>query len=174
MIRDGAMRLCDNCGKYSEGAFCQACGKPFPPPLSNEPQHDQVEFRSPVEPQRPVREEPSPAQSSQYTYRTDSSGSYQYRTETYRYRGSTNVHLGRQEDASTAWALGVVALIFAFLFSPLGLIFGILAVHLGRKGQREGLARADAAVTTGYISIVISVLMMIILLGLLIGLRSVS
>lgn len=168
------MRVCDNCGTSSNEAFCPSCGRPFPPPVPTEPHQDQVEFRPPVEPQRPVYVEPAPTQVSRYTYRQDRSQSYQYRHETYRYRGPTEVGVFTmpKNDASTAYALGVLSVVFALVFGVLGIVFGVMAIYLGRKGQREGLAKADAAVRMGYIGTALSVLFMLLFLFLFIGMFS--
>ena len=168
------MRVCDNCGTSSSEAFCPSCGRPFPPPIPGEPHHDQVEFQPPAEPQRPVYLEPSPTQVSRYTYRQDRSQSYQYCHETYRYRGPTEVGVFTmpKNDASTAYGLGVLSVVFAFVFGVLGIVFGVMAIYLGRKAQREGLARADAAVRMGYIGIALSVLFTLLLIGMLTSLFS--
>lgn len=162
------MRVCDNCGTSSAEAFCPSCGRPFPPPIPTEPHQDQVEFRPPVEPERPVHVEPTPMQYSRHTYTQGRGRSYKYRHETYRYRGPTEVGVFTmpKNDASKAYTLGVLSVVFAFVFCVLGIVFGVMAVHLGRKAQREGLAKADVAVRMGYIGIAISLLFMLLLIGM--------
>lgn len=159
------MRKCDNCGTVSGDAFCPSCGKPFPPPVFDEPNQDQVEFAPPAQPQRTVPVEPAPVPETRTSFTQRSDGSYSYRTETYRYRGPSEIRLARPRDATGAYALGVFSIVMGFIFGPLGLILGLMAVYMGKKAQREGLVKAEAAIAVGYVGIVISVLMMILLFG---------
>jgi hypothetical protein len=66
------------------------------------------------------------------------------------------------QEATGAYWLGILSIIFAFLFSYLGLILGIIAIYLGKQGQQQGLLKADRAVTFGIIGVVLSIIFIVI------------
>ena len=69
---------------------------------------------------------------------------------------------GQAQEATAAYWLGILSIVFAFIFTFLGLIMAIIAIYLGKQGQKEGLAKADQAVTFGMIGLVLSIIFMVI------------
>ncbi len=58
--------------------------------------------------------------------------------------------------------MGVLSIIFAFLSSWIGLVLAIVAIYLGKQGQKEGLLKADKAVTFGIVGLILSIIMIIV------------
>lgn len=140
------MRVCDNCGTMGAGSFCERCGKPFPPPVPGEVAQEQVEFEPPARVQysAPPRSSWEP--------------SYEMQQGT-RYRGATEVRFrpAAHRTAVGANVLGFLSLIFALLGGVMGIVFGLLAIHMGRKANKEGLKYAEAAITLGMVGTVLSI-----------------
>jgi heme/copper-type cytochrome/quinol oxidase subunit 2 len=72
---------------------------------------------------------------------------------------------GNQNGLATASLVtGIVGVVFAFLFSIVGLVLGVVATALGgtarTKGARDG--RTTAGLVLGVVAIVVSVVMMVI------------
>ena len=61
-----------------------------------------------------------------------------------------------------AYWLGILSIIFAFLSATIGIILAIVAIYLGKQGQKEGLLKADKAVTFGIVGLALSIIMLIV------------
>ncbi len=141
------MRVCDNCGTMSTGRYCERCGKPFPPPVHEEVVQDQVEF----EPHARVQYSAPPQPSWKPSYEMQQGR---------RYRGVSEVRFQPAPDRAAVGAvvLGVLSLIFAIMGGFLGIVFGLLAIYLGRKAYKEDLKYAEAAITLGIAGTVLSII----------------
>jgi hypothetical protein len=92
------------------------------------------------------------AESNTHTVERDRPGGYPAPTGT----GPAN------GTATTALVLGILSLVFAVLFFPLGIILGIVAIVLGAMGRgraRQGLATNGGAATAGLVTGVIGLLL---------------
>jgi uncharacterized membrane protein len=77
----------------------------------------------------------------------------------------TNSPVGQvpYEDKSTNFVLGILSIVFAFLFSIVGLILGIIALNGVGKAQREGHpnSKDHTAKILAIIGIILSAVFMI-------------
>jgi hypothetical protein len=154
------LRRCDNCGNYSDEAFCPSCGKPFPPPIPVAPREEQVEFEPPARVQYGT---PTPSHDDR-SYRPSPSRPVEYQQDGLRYRGTSEIRFTPATDARAEGALaaGVLALILMPFFGIPGLILGFVAIHYGRKGKEVGLGGANAAIAMGVLAVIISSLILVL------------
>ena len=165
------MPICASCGTEAEGQFCPSCGAPLggdvgasadpgqQPPPAEQPAYGQPPppGQQPAYGQPPPGQQPAPGQPPP-AYGQPPPGQYPPPYP----QGAYPPPYGAQGEATAAYWLGILSIIFAIFVSLLGLILGIIAVYLGKQGQREGLAKADQAVTFGWIGIILAVILWII------------
>jgi hypothetical protein len=76
-----------------------------------------------------------------------------------------------------ALAVGIAALIFAFLFFPLGLLLGIAAIVLGVMGRKRArvnpaIGRAGMALAGLILGVISTLLSLLIIIALVVGISA--
>ena len=148
------MPTCASCGTVAEGQFCPSCGAPLGGDMGAAADPG---MQQPPPAQQPAYGQPPPA------YGQPPPGQYppgQY-PPAYPPQAAYAPYAG-QGEATAAYWLGILSIIFAFLFTYLGLILAIIAIYLGKQGQKEGLLKADKAVTYGIIGLILSIIFIVI------------
>ena len=168
------MPTCASCGTQAEGQFCPSCGAPISGAAGGMGQPPEQPAAAPgMSPPAGPGQQPPPAYGQQpppaYGQQPPAYGQPppgQYPPGQYP-PGAYPPPYGYAGEASAAYWLGILSIIFAFLAAFLGLILAIIAIYLGKQGQKEGLLKADKAVTFGYIGLILSIIFMLITVVLL-------
>lgn len=164
-------QYCPSCGTHGEGTCCSRCGAAYPasqtgyqqypqyaqyPPYAQNPQHAQnppyPQYQQPSQYQQPY---PGPYPPPAYgQYPPPYAGYY---PQPYAYP--------QQDEGTLALVMGGLGLLMAlFLGGVGGIVFGCIAMALGKKYEAEGRRHGRTGFILGLVAVVLGTVMLFVIL----------
>ena len=156
---------CPSCGTCGEGAYCTRCGAYYPAPQTGPQQYPQY-ASNPQYPQYPQHQQP-PQYPQPYPGQYPPAG-YGYYPQPYGGYYPPPYPYPQQDEGTLALVMGGLGLLMAlFLGGVGGIIFGVIAMVLGRKYEAEGKRHGRTGFILGLVAVVLGTVMLLMVLWML-------